>query len=60
MERKKKYFILINRYFPSSKLFSKCSFKKKNLELKDREIICPECNAYHDKDVNAYITIRNE
>jgi len=60
MEQKGKHLILIDRFFPSSKLCSKCGFKYNDLELKVREWICPKCNAYHDRDVNASENIRNE
>ncbi len=60
MEQKGKHLIFIDRFFPSSKLCSKCGFKYNDLELKVREWICPECNAHHDRDVNASLNIRNE
>lgn len=60
MEQKGKHLILIDRYFPSSKLCSKCGYKKEDLELKDGKWICPECNAHHDRDVNASVNIKVE
>lgn len=60
MEQKGKYLKLIDPFFPSSKLCSGCGYKKEDLELKEREWICPNCNAHHDRDVNASENIRKE
>jgi len=60
MEEKGKYLILVDRFFPSSKLCSNCGYKNEDLELKDREWTCPNCNAHHERDVNASENIRNE
>lgn len=51
---------IIDRYYPSSKLCHVCGYKNIDLKLKDREWICPECNAHHDRDLNASINILNE
>lgn len=53
-------FIVIDRYFPSSKLCSKCGFKYKNLTLSERSWVCPECGETHDRDFNAATNIYNE
>lgn len=60
MEQKGKHLILVDRYFPSSKLCSECGYKKEDLELSDREWYCPKCHVYHDRDVNASVNLRNE
>ena len=60
LEQKGKYLVLTDRYFPSSKLCSNCGFKNDALRLGDREWTCPECNAHHDRDVNASINIKQE
>ncbi len=52
--------IQVSRWFPSSKLCNCCGYKNVELTLKDREWTCPECNAHHDRDINAAINIRNE
>ena len=52
--------IVIDRFFPSSKLCSECGYKNKSLTLKDREWACPECSIIHDRDINASINIKNE
>lgn len=43
----------VDRFFPSSKRCSNCGYIKENLTLKDREWICRECHAHHDRDINA-------
>ena len=48
-----KNLIIADRYYPSSKLCSCCGYKKEDLILADREWICPSCNAFHNRDVNA-------
>jgi len=60
MEQKRKHLILIDRFFPSSKLCSNCGYKNDTLKLKDREWTCPKCNAHHDRDINASENIRNK
>ena len=49
--------IEIDRWFPSSKRCHICGYINDNLTLKDRSWLCPECNANHDRDVNASINI---
>ena len=48
---------LAPRFYPSSKLCSECGYKNKDLKLKDRSWICPECKMVHDRDVNASINL---
>jgi putative transposase len=48
---------LAPRFYPSSKLCSKCGYKNKDLKLKDRSWTCPECNIVHDRDVNASLNL---
>jgi putative transposase len=55
-----KEIIEIDRYFPSSKLCSKCGYKNEDLTLKDRAWVCPHCGQTHDRDINASINILNE
>lgn len=55
-----RYIIQIDRWFPSSKLCSNCSYKNDKLTLSDREWICPECHTKLDRDLNAAINIKNE
>ena len=54
MERLGKFFIQVNRWFPSSQNCSCCGYK--NTEVKDLGIRvwkCPECGTLHDRDANA-------
>lgn len=48
-----KNLIVADKYYPSSKLCSCCSYKKEDLILADREWICPSCNTFHNRDINA-------
>jgi len=52
--------ILIDRYFPSSKMCSACGYINRDLSLNDREWKCPDCGTEHDRDINASINIKNE
>ena len=42
----------IDRFYPSSKT-CECGYVNKNLKLKDREWVCPECGKVNDRDLNA-------
>lgn len=51
----------VDTFYPSSQLCSCCGYKftgTKNLGI--REWTCPECNTYHDRDINAAINIMNK
>jgi putative transposase len=50
--------IIADRWYASSKLCSKCNFKHESLKLSDRYWICPNCNAFHDRDINAAINLK--
>ncbi|NER07857.1 MAG: IS200/IS605 family element transposase accessory protein TnpB, partial [Okeania sp. SIO3C4] len=49
--------IKIDRYFPSSKRCSNCGHIVEKLPLSIREWDCPECEAHHDRDINASVNI---
>ncbi len=53
-----KYFVKIDKWYPSSQICSKCG-NKKEMKLRDRTYIC-ECGAKIDRDLNAAINIKNE
>lgn len=54
-----KNILFIGRFEPSSKLCHKCGYINQELQLKDREWICPVCGEKLDRDVNAAINIKN-
>jgi len=54
-----KQILFIDRFYPSSKTCNVCGYINKELELKHRSWICPECNTEHDRDLNASINIAN-
>ncbi|MBD3226672.1 MAG: transposase [Candidatus Lokiarchaeota archaeon] len=60
MEQKGKHLILVERFFPSSKLCSDCGYKNEDLELKDREWTCPHCHTHHHRDINASDNIEED
>ena len=52
--------VVIDQYFPSSKLCNICGWKYQDLDLSIREWTCPECGSKHDRDINAAKNILNE
>lgn len=51
-------FTVADRFYPSSKLCSKCGLINAELTLADREWTC-ECGVHHDRDVNAAQNLAN-
>lgn len=51
--------IIIDRWFPSSKMCSKCGCIKEDLKLSDRTYKCEHCGNEMDRDLNASLNIRN-
>jgi putative transposase len=49
-----------DRFFPSTKLCSKCGYKNDNLMLSDREWTCPKCETKHSRDFNAALNLKAE
>ena len=60
MEERGKKLITIDKWFPSSKTCRHCGCVNSDLEINDREWICPSCGAKIDRDVNAAINIKTE
>lgn len=56
-EREGIEFVLADRFFPSSKMCSACGYINKDLKLKDRIYVCPECGNVVDRDYNAAINL---
>ena len=52
--------VQVDRFYPSSKLCHACGHKYKELRLSEREWVCEQCGAPHDRDVNAALNIRDE
>lgn len=55
-----KRFIKVDRYFPISKLCSRCGYKRKFLGENERVYYCFECGYKIDRDYNASINIMRE
>ena len=53
-----KNLIRIGRFDPSTKICSACGAYNGELTLKDREWICPDCGAKHDRDINAATNVK--
>jgi putative transposase len=60
MVRHGKQLVLVDRFYPSSKLCSNCGYKNDDLQLSDREWTCPACGAFHERDENATKNLKRE
>jgi len=49
--------VLVDRFFPSSKMCSICGKINENLALEDREWTCDGCETHHDRDYNASVNL---
>lgn len=54
-----KNYLTIGRFEPSSKLHNKCGYLNKDLQLSDREWLCPKCGEMVFRDKNSSINIKN-
>jgi len=52
--------VVVDRWFPSSKLCSGCGYKHETLDLGTRQWTCPGCHTQHERDVNAAINLKNQ
>jgi len=50
--------IVADKWYPSSKLCSRCHFKNDTLTLGERSWHCKNCLAFHDRDVNAAMNLK--
>ena len=55
-----KYYIEVDRFFPSSKTCNHCLNQIDSLSLDIRSWQCPKCETVHDRDINAAKNIRDE
>ena len=60
LEREGKHFILIDKWFASTKLCSHCGYKNDDITLSTLEWYCPKCGTFHLRDHNAAINIKRE
>jgi putative transposase len=51
--------VVIDRFFPSSKLCSDCGFHAGEMTLAVRQWTCTNCDETHDRDLNAAINLSN-
>jgi putative transposase len=50
--------VIADRWYPSSRLCSICGWKNEALTLRDRQWVCTECGAHHDRDLNAALNLK--
>jgi putative transposase len=50
--------IIIDRWYPSTKMCSACGYLLATLSLDRRHWQCPSCGTRHDRDINAAINIQ--
>ena len=50
---------LVNTYYPSTQLCSKCGKKNTDIKLEDRTFVCKKCGMSMDRDENAATNIYN-
>ena len=60
LEEQGKKYIVVNKYYPSSKICNECGYKKDNLTLDERVWECPNCHKVHNRDINASINLKQE
>ena len=52
--------VFVDRFYPSSKTCHNCGYVNKNLTLKDRQWVCPQCGEIIERDYNAALNILDE
>jgi putative transposase len=51
--------VVAGAFFASSKLCNICGYKMDAMDLSMRDWSCGYCGAYHDRDINAAINLKN-
>ena len=54
------YVQLVNCWYASSKICRACGWVKEDLTLADREWVCQQCRAVHERDFNAACNVKAE
>lgn len=49
--------VMADRFFPSSQLCHVCGYQHRTLTLAEREWDCPNCQAHHQRDLNAALNL---
>jgi putative transposase len=57
-ERAGRTLVVVDRFFPSSKLCSNCGHRNDSLKLSDRTWTCQPCGVTHDRDLNAAVNLQ--
>ena len=60
LEDQGKHYVVVNKWYASSKTCSHCGFIYKELKLSERSWTCKECGIAHDRDFNAATNIKRE
>ncbi len=60
LEEQGKYFVVIDKWFPSSKTCSLCGVVNRELQLGDRTWVCPHCGETLLRNQNAAVNILEE
>ncbi len=58
--RRGKTVLVVDRWYPSSKLCSACGYKMPKVPLAMRDWTCPQCQTHHDRDINAAMNLQKE
>ena len=60
LEQSGKKYIVVDKYYSSSKICSGCGYKKDTLTIDERVWECPNCHKVHNRDINASINLKQE
>ena len=52
--------VFVDRFYPSSKMCHNCGYINRQLTLKDRKWVCPQCGRTIERDYNAALNILDE